>query len=137
MPIRHDDPRPPFQQLADDLRAAIAAGELAAGQRLPSTRDLAEQYGIAPMTAQSAIRVLRDEGLVVSQQGRGTFVHDAAQGRAHERVRDQRGEVSAIAAELRSIHATLKGLDDRVSQLERRVTGPDPESGGRAPQSDQ
>lgn len=135
MPIRHDDPRPPFQQLADDLRTAIADGDLAAGQRLPSNRDLAEQYGIAPMTVQSAVRVLRDEGLVVAQQGRGTFVHPDAQARARERAQHPAGDVSAITAELRSLHDTLLGLDERVSRLEQRVSEAEPESPGRAPQS--
>jgi DNA-binding GntR family transcriptional regulator len=136
MPIRHDDPRPPFQQLADELRTAIAAGELAEGQRLPSNRDLAEQFGIAPMTAQSAIRVLRDEGLVVSLQGRGTFVHENAQARAKENVHHRSGDVSAIAAELRSIQATLRGLDDRLTQLEAQSSEAKPRSRRRARQPD-
>jgi DNA-binding GntR family transcriptional regulator len=135
MPIRQDDPRQPFQQVADDLRTAIASGELAAGQRLPSNRDLAEHYGIAPMTVQSAVRVLREEGLVVAQQGRGTFVHDDAQARALERAQHPAGDVSAITAELRSIQDTLQGLDDRLSQLEQQVSGAAPEPPGRAPQS--
>ena len=122
MPIRHDDPRPPFQQLADELRTAIATGELAEGQRLPSNRDLAEQYGIAPMTVQSAIRVLRDEGLVASLQGRGTFVQDDAKARAQEKEQHRSEDVSAMAAELRSIQDTLRGLDDRLSRLEDQAS---------------
>jgi DNA-binding GntR family transcriptional regulator len=136
MPIRHDDPRPPFQQLADELRTAIAAGELAEGQRLPSTRDLADQYGIAPMTAQSAMRVLRDEGLVVSLQGRGTFVQEDARAKAKENVQHRSGDVSAMATELRSIQATLRWLDDRLTRLEARSPGAKPRSRGRARQPD-
>lgn len=122
MPIRHDDPRPPFQQLADELRTAIATGKLAEGQRLPSTRDLAEQYGIAPMTAQNAIRVLRDEGLVASLVGRGTYVQEDAQVRAQENQQHRPEDVSAIAAELRSIQDTLHELDDRLSRLEGQAS---------------
>ena len=136
MPIRHDDPRPPFQQLADELRAAIAAGELAERQRLPSNRDLADEYGIAPMTAQSAMRVLRDEGLVVSLQGRGTFVQENAQARAKENVQHRSGDVNAMATELRSIQATLRRLDDRLTRLEARSPGAKPRSRGRARQPD-
>jgi GntR family transcriptional regulator len=135
MPIRHDDPRPPFQQLADDLRMAIANGDLAAGQRLPSNRELAEEYGIAPMTVQSAVRVLRDEGLVIAHQGRGTFVHDDAQARAADRAKHPAGDVSAIAAELRTIQDTLQGLDDRLSKVEQQVSAAAHESPAQAPQS--
>jgi DNA-binding GntR family transcriptional regulator len=76
MPIRVDDPRPPYLQLAAELREAIEGGEYAPGDRLPSTRQLAESYEIAPMTVQHAMKVLRDEGLVVSHQGRGAYVQE-------------------------------------------------------------
>ena len=136
MPIRHDDPRPPFKQLADELRAAIAAGDLAEGHRLPSNRDLAEQHGIAPMTVQSAIRVLRDEGLVASLQGRGTFVQDDAQARAQENEQHRSGDVSAVAAELRSIQDALRGLDDRLSRLEGQASNAKARPRGRGHQPD-
>ncbi|WP_414943092.1 GntR family transcriptional regulator [Amycolatopsis sp. cmx-11-32] len=69
-----DDTRPPFQQVAGVLKAAILTGTLQPGDRLPSYTDLAAQYGVAPMTAQKAVGVLRDEGLVISRQGKGSFV---------------------------------------------------------------
>ncbi|MDA3644154.1 winged helix-turn-helix domain-containing protein [Saccharopolyspora indica] len=69
-----DDPRPPFQQVANSLRAAIRTRKLEPGDRLPSYGELAERFGVSPMTVQKAIGVLRDEGLVVSRQGKGSFV---------------------------------------------------------------
>jgi GntR family transcriptional regulator len=50
------------------------SGELAAGTKLPSGRELAKQWGVALMTLQKAIDQLRDEGLVYTQRGRGVFV---------------------------------------------------------------
>lgn len=72
--ISDADPRPPYVQIADQVRAAIDSGELAEGQRLPSGRTLADQYGVAAMTVQHALRLLRDEGRIASWQGRGVFV---------------------------------------------------------------
>ncbi|WP_026425049.1 GntR family transcriptional regulator [Actinokineospora inagensis] len=69
-----DDPRPPFQQVANVLRAAIATRKLEPGDRLPSYAELAERFKVAPMTVQKVISLLRDEGLVVTRQGKGTFV---------------------------------------------------------------
>ena len=46
------------------------------GDRLPSGKDLAANYGVARMTIQQALRLLRDEGLIVSRQGSGVFVRD-------------------------------------------------------------
>ena len=69
-----EDRRQPSRRIADDLRAAIDAGEFAPGSQLPSERDLAEEYGAARNTAREAIRLLADEGLVIAEHGRGVFV---------------------------------------------------------------
>jgi DNA-binding transcriptional regulator YhcF (GntR family) len=76
MSLDPDDPRPPYVQVAGALRAAILTKTLQPGDQLPSGSQLAKRYGVARMTIQQAIRVLRDEGLVVSRQGSGVFVRD-------------------------------------------------------------
>jgi GntR family transcriptional regulator len=73
-----EDRRPASRRVADELRDAIDRGDLAAGARLPSERDLAEEHGIARNTAREAIRLLSDEGLVMAEHGRGVFVRPAA-----------------------------------------------------------
>ncbi|MEV6676220.1 winged helix-turn-helix domain-containing protein [Streptomyces erythrochromogenes] len=78
MPIFVDAEPPPYQQTAGILRTEITAGRFKPGQRLPAYRELQERFGIANMTARSAIAVLRREGLVRTIQGRGTFVLDPA-----------------------------------------------------------
>ncbi|MEU7001388.1 GntR family transcriptional regulator [Nonomuraea sp. NPDC046570] len=71
-----DDPRPPYRQVANALRAAILTRKLEPGEKLPSGTELAKKYGVARMTVQQAIRLLRDEGLVFSRQGSGVFVRE-------------------------------------------------------------
>ena len=71
-----DDPRPPYLQVANMLRAAILTKKLAPGERLPSQTDLAKRYGVARMTVQQSLRILRDENLIVSRQGSGVFVRE-------------------------------------------------------------
>ncbi|MGW0990692.1 GntR family transcriptional regulator [Streptomyces sp. NPDC002486] len=66
--------RPPYRLLADVLRQQILTGQLRPGDQVPPTRVLEEDYGIANMTARAAVRVLRDEGLVHTVHGLGTFV---------------------------------------------------------------
>ncbi|MFH0243263.1 SCO5717 family growth-regulating ATPase [Streptomyces sp. HK10] len=70
------DRRPPYQHAADAIRREIRAGRYKPGEQLPSYRELQERFGIANMTARSALNVLRDEGLVYTIQGRGSFVAD-------------------------------------------------------------
>ncbi len=69
-----DDPRPPYLQVAARLRAAILTKRIAPGEKMPSGAEMAATYGVARQTIQQALRILRDEGLIVSRQGSGTFV---------------------------------------------------------------
>ena len=71
------DPKAPklvYVQVADDIAARIAAGELAPGARLPAERDLAREYGVAYDTIRRTTALLRDRGLIITLIGRGTFV---------------------------------------------------------------
>ncbi|RJL19569.1 GntR family transcriptional regulator [Bailinhaonella thermotolerans] len=114
MAIDDNDPRPPYLQLAAALRRAIETGEYRPGARLPSIRDLAKEYGIAAQTVQNALRELRSEGLVVSQQGRAFFVRDP------DRVPETELTLSTRVSEL---EATVKALTDRVAALEAKGKG--------------
>ncbi|SRR5579875_754453 len=76
MALDPDDPRPPYQQVANALRAAILTRKFAPGDKLPSGSELAQRYGVARMTVQQAMRLLRDEGLIVSRQGSGIYVRE-------------------------------------------------------------
>lgn len=69
---------PAFRQVAADIREKIAAGHYAAGEQLPSERDLVEAYGVSRPTVRDAVNVLRSEGLVTSEHGRGVFVRPPA-----------------------------------------------------------
>ena len=67
---------PPFKQIAQDLREAIAAGRIAAGEKLPSESQLIEHFRVARMTVRQALGELRSEGLVRAEHGRGVFVRE-------------------------------------------------------------
>jgi len=67
-------------QLSWRLRALIATGELAAGERLPSFRRLAEWAGVNVGTVRAVYEALEREGLVVSRHGQGTFVAEGVEG---------------------------------------------------------
>ena len=65
-----------YVRVANDIAARIASGELPAGTRLRAERDLATHYGVAYGTVRRAMEVLREQGLIVTIHGRGTFVNE-------------------------------------------------------------
>src|SRR5256885_8984976 len=67
-------------QLAWKLRAAIAAGALRPGDRLPAVRELAAGAGVNVNTARAVYARLAQQGVIVSEHGRGTFVGAAGRG---------------------------------------------------------
>ncbi|QRP47348.1 GntR family transcriptional regulator [Amycolatopsis sp. FDAARGOS 1241] len=69
---------PAFRQVAGDLRKKIAVGHYAPGEQLPSERELVETYSVSRPTVREAVNMLRSEGLVTSEHGRGVFVRPPA-----------------------------------------------------------
>lgn len=63
-----------YQRVAVDIASRISSGELAAGTRLRSEQDLAQYYEVARGTIRRAMTVLRDQGLIETIHGRGTFI---------------------------------------------------------------
>jgi GntR family transcriptional regulator len=110
-----NDPRPAYLQVADELRDSIASGGLKPGERLPSGRDLARRYGVAPMTISHALDVLRKEQLVEAYKGRGVFVTNQS-GKTGP-VQNGGQQDQAIG----SLRADLDELAGRVARIERLI----------------
>jgi GntR family transcriptional regulator len=80
---------PLHDQVAAQIRRAIAEGEAGPGERLPLARDLAAVLGVNKNTVLRALRILRDEGLLEFRRGRGITVAGTPQrGAVLARTRD-------------------------------------------------
>lgn len=69
---------PVYLQVAAFIRVRIESGELQPDRPVPSESTLEQEYGVARGTARKAIAVLRDEGLVITVKGRGSYVTPAS-----------------------------------------------------------
>jgi GntR family transcriptional regulator len=72
--IDQNGPTDLYEQVAAEIRRAIADGEASPGERLPPAKDLAAVIGVNTNTVLRALRTLRDEGLLEFRRGRGITV---------------------------------------------------------------
>ena len=121
MGVEPNDPRSPYLQIADDLRQAIKRGDYAPGDRLPPARELQERYGVATMTVQRAVELLRNEDLVYSVQGRGTFVRTDLDPDAIDLgPKGGRSELyQEVLSRLAAINDEITAMNERLTDLER------------------
>lgn len=109
------DPRSPtplYAQIANRIKMAVVAAELAPGDPLPSVRQLAADLRVNPATVVQAYRALEDEGFVEARQGAGTFVRDVpAAGRARERARQATALVQRMLSEAGRLGLSLDEIE--------------------------
>ena len=125
---------PRYLKFAQQLQAHIQAGQFAPGDKLPSQRELAEQFGTTLMTIRKGLNILAEEGVIRIEHGVGTFVNspnlaeDEFQLLSFSRALQQRpvGDTLTRPLDVRSdvMHAKAQAglkLDDRapVSMLSR------------------
>lgn len=104
--LDRDSGVPVGTQLAWRLRSAIERGELAPGDRLPSLRDAADEAGVNVNTVRAAYAKLEAAGVVITEQGRGTFVTQP-RGAESDRRRELRDQIARLEAELVSLPLLL------------------------------
>ena len=71
-----EDNMPIYMQIMNRIREAIASGELAAGDKVPSVREFASEFEVNPNTMQRALMELEREGILVSERAIGRSVTD-------------------------------------------------------------
>jgi DNA-binding GntR family transcriptional regulator len=105
---------PVYRQLARILREQIRAGELRAGEALPSEASLSQRFGVGRDAVRDALSALRGEGLVITTRGIGTFVRRPAEDVAVVRV----GAGTRVAARVATADERLSlGLPEGTAVL--------------------
>jgi len=108
--FRLDPSRPLYEQFTEQIRAMIAKGELAPGERLPSVREMASGLRVNPTTAMKTYQELERMNLIVTYRGQGTFVT-----REEEAIRRSRRQLAQEA--VRQLTETARSLGLTPEQL--------------------
>ena len=109
---------PVYRQIIDQVRGGMAAGTLAAGDQLPTVRQLAVDLAINPNTVMRAYRELELGGALETHQGTGTFISDKKINRNNaERERQLAQLAGEFAARAGTAGFTIEELLDQLREL--------------------
>lgn len=113
--IDRDSYEPAYAQLVNILRNSMSSGILRPSDQLPSEAQLCERYGVSPMTVRRAINILVDQGFVVTEQGKGTFVKPIAMGSASFQLQELQDLL------MDTENTTVKVLEVRIVKATERT----------------
>lgn len=113
------DAPPKYRQIADVLRLRIRTGRYQPGAQLPSKSDLMGEYTVALGTINDAFRVLRDEGLIRTVQGSGTYVCDPL---PDENPESEAGGLAALSETVAELKRRAEGYDELETTVSRLET---------------
>ncbi|NLI47121.1 MAG: GntR family transcriptional regulator [Acidobacteria bacterium] len=109
--INPQSPIPIYEQIKERLRLLLLAGTLAAGDQLPSVRQLAVQLTVNPNTVAKVYRELEQEGLLTNHPGKGCFAAVPPGGRRRDERRALiRSEARALAEKARTVGLSVAEL---------------------------
>jgi len=113
-------PDPMYKQVTDQIKDAIASGDLKPNERLPSVRELSEALGVSAITIKRAYHDLETDGYILTRAGLGSFVAPVERGVLRER------KLSELREELRRlVRSSAKfGISaNDIVELTRQVEG--------------
>lgn len=115
---------PVYRQIIDQVRGALASGALAAGDQLPTVRQLAVDLAINPNTVVRAYKELELSGLLETHQGTGTFI--SSQMRSLDGAERNRQLGQIVADSVSRAGAANFTVDDLIQALQAWPNGPAP-----------
>jgi GntR family transcriptional regulator len=111
-------PDPMYKQVTDQIKNAVAAGELKPGDKLPSNREMAEALKISAITIKRAYFDLEGEGYILTRPGLGSFIADVDRDRLRQ---DKLAEIKASLQALLASGAKYGVGAGDVAQLIREI----------------
>ena len=115
---------PLYKQIQHDIRRLITIGRLREGDRVPSEKELAEQYRVSQITSKNALLGLMEEGLLVRIQGKGTFVMNRSDNKSEQQVRTSLGTLTYRSGRIGLVLPTMKTKVDQLilDAIEKHAT---------------
>ena len=112
---------PASTRIAAEIRGQIQSGELAAGKRVPSTREITRRWGVAMATASKVLATLKEEGLVRTRPGVGTVVAGTSSSRTRGSARARDAEATLTRERIVAAAIAVADIEGLGALSMRRV----------------
>lgn len=108
------DHRPMYMQIMDQIKHRVAVGDLPPGREIPSIRALAAALRVSVITVKRAYLELEREGVIMTRQGKGSFIADDANLSTNLRERELDEHLEAAVAIARFLGLDSEALEERL-----------------------
>lgn len=112
--------KPIYIQIADQLSSQIVRGEISAGEKLPSVREMAIQSGVNPNTIQRTYSEMERMGIVETKRGQGTFVTENEQVLKALKLRLQTDIIGVFVQNMKELGFSQEEMIEGIEQYCRR-----------------
>jgi len=119
--ISQADRRPMYLQLMEQMKRKVAVGDWKPGQEIPSIRALAASAQVSVITVKRAYMELEREGVIVTRQGRGSFVADDAGLGPHLQYQELDDHVAAILDLSAALGLSPEELEQRLRNARHKI----------------
>jgi len=123
--LSHADGRPMYLQIMEQIRQRIAVGDWPAGQPLPSIRQMATDLQISVITVKRAYFELEREGVIATQQGKGSVVADGADLGARIYEQDLARHLEQVVRLGALLGLTPMEIESRLRETLERLAAPE------------
>lgn len=111
------DSRPMYLQIIAQIKQQVLVGDWQAGFHLPSIRELAAATGVSVITVKRAYQELEREGVIYTQQGRGSFIAETEQMRSDLKMAELDEQIKQVINSARLLGLSDEEVTQRVNQL--------------------
>lgn len=120
--ISQNDKRPLYLQIMEQVKQKVAVGDWAAGEAIPSIRQLAAEMRVSVITVKRAYLELEREGVIVTRQGKGCFVASNVDVGARIREQQLAQHLEEAVRSAAMMGLSQKNLEKRIRAIYDRVT---------------
>ncbi len=116
------DSRPMYLQIIAQIKQKVMVGDWQAGFHLPSIRELAAATGVSVITVKRAYQELEREGVIYTQQGRGSFIAETEKMRSELKMAELDEQIKQVINSARLIGLSDEEVSQRISELLQQTT---------------